>query len=148
MEDFLGTYDYSLDEKNRLSIPAKYRKVMQSLQEDTFIVTTLEDACLTLYPYVTFRQTVSEPVKALRQFDDDANELRRFLGMHSTDVKMDSQGRINLPASACEHAGINKKVKLIGCGHKIELWNPEKFQEISTTRDAKSIKAELQKFAI
>ncbi len=148
MEDFLGTYDYALDEKNRLSIPAKYRKVMANLKEHTFIVSTLEDDCLALYPYGTFRETVTNRVKSLRQFDHDANELRRYIGMHTTDVKLDGQGRIMLPPSACEHAGIDKRVKLIGCGLKIELWNPERFEAYSKRKDAKSIREELRKFGI
>ena len=148
MEDFLGTYDYNLDEKGRLSIPAKYRKVMARLKQDTFIISTLEDSCLTLYPYTTFRERIAKKIEEMPQIDEDANEIRRKLGLSTTDASLDNQGRIMIPASFSEHGNIDKAVKIIGCTNKIELWNPKTYRDFAEKPDAKSIKDELKKFKI
>ncbi len=148
IQDFLGTYDYTLDDKNRLSIPAKYRKVMANLKQKTFIISMMEDSCLTLYPYSIFRERISEPLKSLPQIDDDTNEIRRAVGLNTTDVTLDGQGRIMVPINFCQHAGIEKSVKLIGLSNKIELWNPENHEKVSQTPDKKSIKEELKKYRI
>lgn len=148
MENFLGTYDYSLDGKNRLSIPSAYRKVMANLNQKIFIISTLEDGRLTLYPYNTFLERIAKRINELPQLDEGANELRRHLGLSMKDVSLDSQGRIKIPATYCQHAGIEKKVKIIGCTNRIELWNPETYAEVSQTVDAESIREELKKFSI
>lgn len=148
IQNFLGSYDYSLDEKGRLSIPVKFRKVMSRLQQDLFIISTLEDTCLTLYPYGTWQESVARKLDGLPQIDDDANELRRLLGLSTTDVGMDNQGRITIPPHFCQHAKIEKGVKIIGCTNKIELWNPEVYEAFSQRPDAKSLKEELKKYRI
>ncbi|NIR49474.1 division/cell wall cluster transcriptional repressor MraZ [candidate division KSB1 bacterium] len=148
MEDFLGTFDYSLDDKNRLSIPAKFRKVMSELQQKTFIISMLDDSRLTLYPYSSFRETIAKRISELPQFDENANELRRSLGLNTTDSSMDNQGRIIIPPNYCDYAGINKKVKIIGCTNKIELWNPEVYVDVSKVKDPTSTKEKLKQFSI
>ncbi len=148
LKDFLGEYDYALDEKNRLSIPAKYRKVMSNLKENTFIICAIEDTRLTLYPYCTYSETVGKKLNELPQFDDNANELRRKFGSKSIDASLDNQGRIMIPASYSQYAGIDHKVKVIGCTNRIELWNPETHQEFSGRPDQRSIKEELRLFKI
>ncbi|MFQ5640317.1 MAG: division/cell wall cluster transcriptional repressor MraZ [bacterium] len=148
MQEFLGDYDYSLDPKNRLSIPVKYRNVMENLKQKTFILSRFHDIRLTLYPYSTYQERIAKRINELPQLDDDANELRRYLGLSMIDVKLDSQGRINIPPAYCQHAGIEKKVKIIGCSNKIELWNPESYAEHAKSLDAQSIKEELKKYSI
>ncbi|HEX9654719.1 MAG TPA: division/cell wall cluster transcriptional repressor MraZ [bacterium] len=144
LRNFFGKFDYALDEKNRLSIPAKYRKVMSSLQENTFIICAIDDTHLTLYPYCSYSEEVVKKINEKPQFDPDASELRRKFGSESVDVTLDNQGRIMLPADLCQHAGINHKVKVIGCLNTIELWSPETYEEYSQSSDHKSIKEELE----
>jgi MraZ protein len=148
LKDFFGEYDYALDDKNRLSIPAKYRKVMSNLKENTFIVCAIEDSCLTLFPYCNYSKTIGEKLETLPQTDDNANEIRRKFGSKSIDATLDNQGRIMVPAYFCNHAGIDHKVKVIGCTNKIELWNPETYDQFSQKPDQKSIKEELSLFRI
>lgn len=148
MDYFLNSYDYSLDDKNRLSIPAKFRKVMSQIKQTSFIISCLENSCLTLYPADIFEEKIVKRLEDLPQMDEDANELRRAIAMNSEEVDLDNQGRIVLPANFKEHAGIDKKVKIVGMMNKIELWNPETFTKVSRTPDAASIKSELKKYRI
>lgn len=148
LTDFFGDYDYALDEKNRLSIPAKYRKVMSNLKENTFIICAIEEKFLTLYPYCTYSDTIGKRLRELPQTDENANEIRRKFGSNSIDTGLDNQGRITIPTNFCKYAGIDHKVKVIGSIDKIEVWNPERYIAYSQTPDQKSLKAELKVFRI
>lgn len=121
---------------------------MAQLKQNTFIISTLEDSCLTLYPYKTFKETIVKRIEELPQMDEDANEIRRKIGTKTIDATLDNQGRIFIPASFCQHARIEKKVKIIGCTDKIELWNPELYEKVSLTSDEKSLKDELKRLRI
>lgn len=145
---FLGTYDYTLDDKNRLSIPAKFRKILSHLKEDTLMVTKQEDSCLTLYPYKSWESGIADRIAELPQSDDSVNRMRRILGQFTTDASLDNQGRIFLPANVCKMVGIEKQVKIFGCFNKIELWNPEKYAIVAKTPEEQSAKEELKKYRI
>lgn len=146
--DFFGEYDYALDDKNRLSIPAKYRKVMSNLKENIFIISAIEEDCLTLYPYCTYKETIGKRLREMPQTNKNANEIRRRFGSNSIDATLDNQGRITIPPSFCQYAGIDHKVKIIGSINKIELWSPERYVAFSQTPDQKSINEELNEFNI
>lgn len=148
IQSFLGSYDYAIDEKGRLSIPAKYRKVMTQLEQDTFILSALEPNCLTLFPYSTWQESIIGKLDGMPQVTGDASEVRRLLGLNTTDVNMDGQGRIMIPSYFCQHAKIEKAVKIIGCTNRIELWSPDEFQQYSQGPDAQSLKDVLQRLRI
>jgi len=148
MNFFSDTFDLSLDDKNRLNVPAKFRKIMAQLQETTFIMSSLEGDCLTLYPNTVFQEKIAQRLEKLPQLDDTANDLRRAVGMHSTEVPIDNQGRIIIPANFRERAGISKKVLMIGAMSKIELWDPETYEKDSRMPDKAVVKAELKKYNI
>ncbi|MFQ5771219.1 MAG: division/cell wall cluster transcriptional repressor MraZ [bacterium] len=148
MSYFHSKYDYTTDDKNRLSIPAKYRQVMSDLKEKKFVISALQDSRLTLYPESTFENKIAKRIADLPQLDEDADEIRRNIGENTIDIPLDNQGRIIIPANFRQHAGINKKVKIVGCMNKFEIWNPETYEKFSQQSDKKSIKAELKKFKI
>ncbi len=148
MDYFLDKYDYSLDDKNRINIPAKYRKALAQMQQKTIVISCLEESRLTLYPNAIFKEKIVARLNDLPQMDEDANEIRRAVGRDTTEVQLDSQGRIMIPGYFLEQAGIKKKVQILGLVNKIELWNPDTYQEFDKRRDAELIKAELKKFRI
>lgn len=128
LTDFLGEFDYTLDEKNRLSIPAKFRRVMQHKQENIFILSREYPWCLTLYPYRTWRAQVAERVKSVKRGGPEGFKLRFLLGRETIDAPMDRQGRIVIPLKFCEHANIKKKVHIVGDGDTIQIWDPEEYE--------------------
>jgi MraZ protein len=123
---FSGSFLYTVDSKNRLSIPAKLRKYLQPESKDSFMITQGLDSSLELYPPDQW-QLMIERLKKLNQFDpNERNFSRRFL-QYATEVEMDSQSRIILPQTHIQLANIEKDVLILGALNKIELWNPKTF---------------------
>ncbi|MFQ5649135.1 MAG: division/cell wall cluster transcriptional repressor MraZ [bacterium] len=148
MEYFLGTYDYTIDDHNRLNIPAKFRKVMSRLEESNFIISKEQDDHLTVYPYKFWKTQIGDKIVALPHSDPKANRLRRLLGIKTTEVALDKQGRVNIPADYCNHAGIEKNVRIIGSVDTIQLWNPDTYDQISRVAEEQSLIEEYQAFGI
>ncbi len=148
MDYFLGTFENKLDDHNRLSIPARFRKVMAQLDEDNFIISREQEHYLTVYPYKFWKTQIGDKVAALPHRDPRANRLRRLLGIKTTEVSLDKQGRINIPAEYYEHAGIDKHVKIIGTVDTIQLWNPEAFDKISQTTEEQSVTEDYEAYGI
>ena len=119
---FMGEYRHSLDAKNRLIIPARYRDELG----ETFIVTKGLDGCLTVYTAPQWESLV----KQLEQLPSTKREVRqyvRFLLSKAVECQFDSQGRIQLPAVLIKAADIMKKCAVIGAADHIEIWAEEKW---------------------
>lgn len=127
MADFIGTYEYLIDDKGRISLPAKLRKhVPEGMY--SFVVTKGHEHCLYLFPEdewakrrTELRQRLNPYVKQHRKFQRD------FVG-GAEEVFMDRQNRISIPQKYLQHANIKKDVLLIGNLDMIELWNPEEYE--------------------
>ncbi len=147
MNYFLGKFEYALDDDNRLSIPAKFRKVMTELNQTEFIISKEQKNCITMYPYLTWKEQIGDRIAELAHSSTEANKLRRLLGMNTTEVKLHNKGRIKIPSDYLEHAGIDKKVVIIGSVDTIQLWNPGSYDKLSD-KDEKSLMDELEQFGI
>jgi MraZ protein len=149
MDYFLGTYECTLDDKNRLSIPSKIRNVMSDTSQKMFILSKdAGDKCLTLHPYNVWKERIAARIAQLPQSDDSAKRLRRILGKNTIDIPMDNQGRLVIPADFCKYAAIDKRVVIFGAMDKIEIWNPENYDEVAKTPEEQSAQEELKKFGI
>lgn len=120
---FIGEYRHRLDEKNRLTIPSFFRQLLEKEKKGCIITRGL-DKSLFLYPLSEWQQLG----KRLKNLSINRSEVRAFLrvffsGAHP--VQPDSQGRIILPPSLKEFAGIKEKVVVIGVFNKIEIWSEE-----------------------
>ena len=122
---------------------------MATLQQNTFIITKAQENYLTVYPSNIWDDQIGKKVLELPHSDDVANRLRILIGINTTDTKLDSQGRITVPQDYCLHAGIDKKVKIIGSVDTLQLWNPVKYtQYIAKQAEEKSLTEELKAFGI
>lgn len=128
---FMGEYQHSLDEKGRIIVPAKFRDVLG----DRCVVTRGLDQCLFLYPESEWRN-VEEKLKKLPLTQRDARAFTRFFFSGATDVELDRQGRIMLPASLRSYAKLVKDVVVIGVSTRVELWAKEIWDEY--LKDAES----------
>ena len=131
---FTGEYNNSLDQKNRLSIPAKFRKALHPSNDRTFVLTHGFDTCLILYPVSEWAK-VEGQLASLSSIRNRHRNFVRSIVRHATYVQYDSQGRIAIPDNMCEHAQISKQVSVIGMIKKIELWNPETLKAHESTQD-------------
>ena len=120
---FMGEYNYTLDDKGRLTIPAKIR---EQLGHD-FIVTRGLDKCLFVYPKEEWENVISK-YKELPNTKNARNYLR-FLFSGATSNEFDKQGRINIPLYLSSYATLLKEVVIVGVINRIEIWSKEKWEE-------------------
>ena len=126
---FRGATAINLDAKGRLSIPTKYRTVMQDAYHGQMVVTVdLHESCLLLYPAVIFEE-IAEELDKLPSLNPKARQIQRLLIGYACDLEMDAQGRVLLPGILREHASIEKKLMLVGQGKKFEIWDALAWQK-------------------
>ena len=130
---FTGEYSNNLDQKNRISIPAKYRKALHASNNKTFVITRGFDKYLTLYPLQEWK-IVEEQLSSLGSIKSKHRNFIRNIVRFANYVKYDGQGRIQIPDSLLEYSEISKNTIVIGMISKIELWSPtilDKYDKIS-----------------
>ena len=120
---FTGEYHNSLDQKNRLNIPAKFRKVLNPINDHTFVLTRGFDRCLILYPLQDWSQ-VEAQLSKLSSILGKHRSFVRSITRFATSVQYDGQGRIQIPDALLDYSDIQKEAAVIGMINKIELWNP------------------------
>lgn len=128
---FIGQYEHSLDEKNRLFIPAKFRHGQQE-----FIVTRGLESCLFLFTKETWQQ-ITEKLNALPLTKPEARSFIRLFASGAQDCDVDDQGRILVPKILKEYAVIGKKVTVIGVMNRIEIWDTQKWNKFYKTTKPK-----------
>jgi len=122
---FAGETHHPLDDKNRLSIPAKYRRWATDGDSGcTFVVTKGSDPCLVCYP-ATEWDGLSEKLLKLSYFKKKNRAFIRALARSSVRLRCDGQGRILIPPTLLEYANIKKEVTIIGALNRLELWDPQ-----------------------
>jgi MraZ protein len=126
---FLGSFNYSIDAKGRISIPARLRKFVSPEANDTFVLTRGSAKCINIYPMDYWKELVSSKLDKLNTFDPkDAKFMRLFLQEASED-KFDSQSRLLVPKNLIEFAEIDKDVLILGMNKYIEVWNPQLYEK-------------------
>ena len=125
---FLGRFSHNLDAKGRLAIPAKFRGALA----DGLVVTRGIDRCLSVYPLAAW-QTLAERISALSISDPDARQFKRMVFAEAVDEILDSQGRIVVGAELRRYAEIDREAVVVGMNTYIEIWNPERWERLSTT---------------
>ena len=131
---FTGEYRNSVDQKNRLSIPAKFRSSISSDNDKTFVLSKGFDECLFLYPLEEWK-IVEEQLSSLSSIKDKHRNFIRKITRHANYVKYDSQGRIAIPDLLLEYANISKDVIVIGVVKKIELWDQSTLNNYEKQKD-------------
>ena len=127
-QSFTGEYNNSLDGKNRLNIPAKFRKVLDPVNDHTFVLTRGFDQCLLLYPLNEW-QEVEAQLSQLSSIRSRDRDFIRSITRHATPVQYDGQGRIQIPETLIKFSGIQNDVNVIGMLKKIEIWDPKVLNE-------------------
>jgi MraZ protein len=139
---FLGEYQYALDSKARLTIPARFRELLAPT-----VVLTRHPAerCLMLLPMAEW-QRLADRVSALSITDGNAALLRRMVFSAAEDLRPDAQGRILLSQRLREFARIENEVLIAGMNTFLELWNPDDWQAKYGTLFA-DLESNAQRFA-
>ena len=128
MATFRGSYKHSIDHKGRVSIPARFRRLLSGDASETFVVLRGLDACVSLFPADEFKRL--EDRLRSRSFSDPTHRrYQRHMLLDSRDETLDAQGRVAIPPSLIAHAALKKEVLVNGVLDHIELWKPENFKK-------------------
>ncbi|MBA3821465.1 MAG: division/cell wall cluster transcriptional repressor MraZ [Deltaproteobacteria bacterium] len=120
MTTFHGTFDHTLDAKNRLTVPSRFRS---TLAGTVFLVKGAEP-CLSLYPAETYNAMAQEALAGMNSLSTRKREFSRLFYANAMSVELDGAGRIMLPSRFMEHAGIGSRdVVVAGAGECLELWD-------------------------
>ena len=142
---FIGEYTHTIDHKKRLAIPSKFRPGLGKKA----VVTRGLDNCLVVYPITEWKKK-AEKLQNLPTSRVDARGFVRLLLAGATDVTLDKLGRILIPDSLKNYAGLEKNVAIIGISNRIEIWNEEKWGEYkkSTEKEVGDIAQRLEELGI
>lgn len=127
MSNFLGSHAINMDAKGRIAIPTRVREDLASLCEGRIVLTAhTEERCLLVYPEPKWQEILPK-IEALPSFNKAARRAQRLLIGHATPLELDSAGRVLVPPTLREYAGLEKKLLLIGQGSKLELWSEDRW---------------------
>ena len=121
---FLGQFQHNLDEKGRLTIPAKFR---DALAEGAYLTQGLTGtcACITEADF----EIMAEKISRLSMTDPAIRQLRRLIFATASEVQLDRIGRTLVPQFLREFAGLETEAVIVGVGEAIEIWSPEAWAE-------------------
>lgn len=137
---FIGEYSATIDEKGRVSIPAKFRNTIKA----TIVVTKGLDESLFLYTEDEWVR-LAEKLASLPIATANTRAFSRMMLAGAMDCDVDKQGRIILPQYLKEFAKIQKKIVFAGLYNRIELWSEELWTayKAQTEKDSGSIAEQL-----
>ncbi len=121
---FIGEYIYSIDDKKRLAIPAKFRQLLGKKA----VITRGLDQCLFLYPAKEWGN-LAKKLAQLPLSQADARGFSRLMLTGAMEVSIDNLGRILLPDYLKNYAFLKKKVVIAGVFNRVEIWDEKKWQE-------------------
>lgn len=122
MIGFLGEYEVTMDAKGRFLLPAGFKKQLAEENAGQFVINRGIEACLSLYPIQSWEPIFSE-VSKLNEFDPKVRQFRRYFLNGATHLELDSAGRLLIPKTLMEYAGLEKDVVLVSAVNKIEIWD-------------------------
>jgi MraZ protein len=124
---FRGRFEYSIDSKGRVSIPARFRELLADKYDDRLILTNF-DRCLVAYPYEEWR-VLEEKVSSLSMVKKETKAFQRFFISGATECPIDKLGRILVPTTLRAYAQLEKNVVFAGMLKKFEIWGKERWEE-------------------
>lgn len=140
---FQGEFDHSVDDKGRVIIPTKFRS---SLGE-RFYMTKGLGGCIFVYTEAAYKD-LSEVLSQQRQLDEHTMRLQRFFT--STELSVDGQGRVAIPAKLREYAKIGDQsdVVIVGTGSRIEIWSSRSWTHYNDALTAEMISESARELGI
>lgn len=135
MDNFIGQFSHSIDEKGRMAVPAKFKP---SLKQGV-VVTRGFDNCLIVYTMNEW-QKEAEKVSALPMSKKNNRAIARLKLAGAMEVKLDSQGRILLPDYLRKYAYLEKKVVVTGLYNHIEIWDEKIWNKYKSNAEKESDK--------
>ncbi len=121
----LGEYAHTIDDKNRLTLPAKFRDSFT----DGGVVTRGLDGCLSLYAREDWDTLVAGRLAELDPLSEETRLMNRYFFSGASEAEPDKQGRIMIPPALLEHARLSREVVVAGVYDHLEIWDRATWRE-------------------
>jgi MraZ protein len=121
----LGEHEHTLDDKNRLTLPAKFRAAFAG----GVVVTRGMDGCLYAYRRQDWDALVENRLAGLDPLSQEGRRMQRFFFSGASEVEPDKQGRVMIPAALLDHAGLGREVVVAGVRDHLEIWDRAKWHQ-------------------
>jgi MraZ protein len=115
----LGAYEHTIDDKNRLTLPAKFRQAFA----DGVVVTRGLDGCLFAFRRADWDRLVESRLATLDPLSEEGRRLNRFFFSGAAEAELDKQGRVMVPGPLIEHASLGRDVVVAGVNDRLEIWD-------------------------
>lgn len=123
---FRGRFEYTIDPKGRVNVPARFRELLQESGQESFVITN-NNRCIYAFPADTWSRMEETLAKNVSSLDAKANMFVRFFVGGAVEVVPDKQGRIVIPPSLRSYAGLEKDVVISGVLTRFEIWSRERW---------------------
>lgn len=127
---FLGEYEHTIDVKGRMAVPAKFRGQM----ERGAVISKGMGRCLSVYTMTRWEEKSATLVEG--KTDEELRDFERRIYPSASEVELDSQGRLVIPARLRAYAGLTNDVTVAGVRDHIEIWDRASWQEYQERLDA------------
>jgi MraZ protein len=128
---FLGEFEHTIDDKGRVSVPARFREDVK----EGLVVTRGFDHCLQVFPRPRW-QSLAQRISSLSLGNEEARNLRRLLFSGAAEVEVDRQGRILIPQNLREYAALSEQVVIAGLDTYFEIWARDRWQQVLERLDS------------
>ena len=117
----LGEFEHTIDDKNRLTLPAKFRQALSG----GLVITRGMDGCLYCYPQASWERLVEERLAGLDPLSREGRLMHRYFFAGASEAEPDKQGRVMIPAPLLAHAQLRRDVVVAGLRDHVEIWDRE-----------------------
>jgi MraZ protein len=124
---FRGRYEHALDSKGRISIPSKFREILNKKYDERLVITNF-DHCLVAFPYKEW-SVLEKKVGSFSLVRKETSAFFRFFYSSAIDCEIDRQGRLLIPQTLRDYANLQRDIVLVGEGKRIEIFAKERWQE-------------------
>jgi MraZ protein len=129
---FRGHYEHSLDAKNRLSIPARFRAAFSG----GVVLAKDPEPCVAVWTPETHETIIERALGGLNPMGAEYRKLSRFYQGNSFEVELDAAGRVTLPPPLLSHAGVGRDVVVVGVGDHLEVWARDRWSSQQESLDS------------
>ena len=123
---FRGRFEYAIDPKGRVNIPARFREQLAESGQDSLVITNYEN-CIYAYPAAEWERIEQKLAANVSSVHRKKNAFVRFFIGGAVEVTPDKQGRILIPPSLRGYAALERDVVMIGMPNRIEIWDRERW---------------------
>ena len=131
---FRGQYEHSLDSKDRLTIPVRFRGALA----DGVVLFEELDPCVSIYSPQEYDQLAERYLGHLSPLSREGRMMKRRFHARSHDEALDSAGRVRLPKHLVDHAGLSGACVIVGVQDHLEIWNPERWSAEDAEIDSRA----------